>query len=54
MIFVYAGIIWVFQMFVVIKALLTNQAIDSFSIIFFCIGLGWIVQGIRKKRANNK
>lgn len=53
MIFVYAGIILVFQMFVVIKALLTNQAIDPFSIIFFCIGLGWIVQGIRKKRANN-
>lgn len=53
MIFVYAGIILVCQMFVVIKDLISDQAIDPISIVLFCIGLGWIVQGIRKKRANN-
>lgn len=54
MTFVYAGIVLVCQIFVVIKDLISDRAIDPISIIFFCIGLGWIVQGIRKKRANNQ
>lgn len=53
MIFVYASIILVIQTYDIFKGLLNNQGIDSFNILFLCIGLAWIFQGIRKKRLNH-
>lgn len=54
MYFLYASIILVIETYIIIKDLLSKDTLNSANILFFLMGIMFIVQGVRRKKKDIK